>query len=155
MDTGQQTAQRQWDQQRAKTRLNLRLSRQTRAALAAAARERRIPSCELAERLIRDGLQREAARQLEGAALPQLADAVRAALEEHARHTEDRLAKLLVRSIIAGDTTRRLLFAQMARQWGAEAVRPVHDSARTAAISALKERGWAAALRLDAEETGE
>ena len=80
---------------------------------------------------------------------------MRAALEEHARHTEDRLAKLLTRDIIASDTTRRLLFAGMAKQWGGEAVRPVHDSARTAAINALKERGWAAALRLDVEDLGE
>ena len=75
------------------------------------------------------------------------------ALDEQARHAEDRLAKLLTRNIIASDTTRRLLFAHMARQWGGgEQIRQAHDSARTASINALRERGWAAALRLDVEE---
>ena len=152
----QHAAQRRWDQRRAKTRLNLRLSPQTRAALLAAARERRVPACDLAERLISAGLQQGAVRQLQETALPQLAEAVRLALEEHARHTEDRLAKLLTRNIIASDTTRRLLFAHMARQWGGgEQIRQAHDSARTASINALRERGWVAALRLDVEELAE
>jgi hypothetical protein len=132
--------------------LNLRLSEQTRAALLAAARERRVPACDLAERLIYVGLQRGAIQQLEDTALPQLAEATRLALEEHARHTEERLAKLLARNIIISDTTRRLLYAHMARQWGGgEAIRQAHDSARTASINALRERGWAATLRLDVE----
>jgi hypothetical protein len=116
----------------------------------AAARERRLPACELAERLIRGGLERGAVRQLEETALPALAEAVRVALEEHERHSVDRLAKLLVRNLIASDTTRRLLFSHMARQWGgAEQIRPVHDAAKLASINALRDRGWAAALRLD------
>jgi len=156
MESRQHAEQRRWDQRRAKTRLNLRLSAQTRVALLAAARERRVPACDLAERLISAGLQRGAIRQLEDTALPQLAEAIRVALEEHARHSEDRLAKLLTRTIITSDTTRRLLFAHMAKQWGGgEGIRQAHDSARTASINALRERGWAAALRLDVEELGE
>ena len=156
MDQRRQIAQRRWDQHRAKTRLNLRLSPHTRTLLTIAARERGVPLCELAERLIRTGLAKATAQQLETTALPVLADTLRAALEEQAQRTEDRLAKLLTRSIIASDTTRRLLFAHMARQWGgAEGIRQVHDSARTASIDALRERGWLAALRLDAEELGE
>jgi len=149
-------ARDRWSEdKRSKVRMTLRLGAGTRDALMAAARERRIPASELAERILRADLERGAVRQLEGTALPQLAEAVRAALEEHARHTEDRLAKLLVRNIIASDTTRRLLFAQMAKQWGGEAVRPVHDSARNAAIDALRERGWAAALRLDVDQAAD
>jgi hypothetical protein len=139
-----------------KTRLNLRLSQQTRAALLAAARERRLPVCDLAERLIYAGLQQGAVRNQEEAALPLLAEAVRVALDEHARLTEDRLAKLLTRSIITSDTTRRMLFAHMAKQWGGgEQIQLAHDSARTASINALRERGWIAALRLDIEEPDE
>lgn len=156
MDTRRHAAQRRWDDRRAKTRLNLRLSQQTRAALLAAAHERRVPACDLAERLIHVGLQRGAVRQIEDTAFPLLAEAVRVALEEHARHTEDRLAKLLTRNIITSDTTRRLLFAHMAKQWGGgEGIRQAHDSARTASVNALRERGWVAALRLDVEELGE
>jgi hypothetical protein len=140
MDKRRQGAQRRWDQRRAKTRLNLRLSPQTRSLLANAARERGVPMCELAERLIRTGLSPASAPRGESAALP---SALRTALEEQARRTEERLAKLLVRSIVASDTTRRLLFAHMARRWGgADAIQPVHDSARTASINALRERGW-------------
>jgi hypothetical protein len=41
----------------------------------------------------------------------------------------------------------------MAKQWGgAEQIRPVHDSAKLASINALRERGWAAALRLDIDD---
>ena len=93
---------------------------------------------------------------MEETALPHLAEALRVALAEQARRSEDRLAKLLTRTIISSDTTRRLLFAHMARQWGGgEQIRQAHESARTASINALRERGWAAALRLDAEELGE
>lgn len=156
MNQRRQSAQRRWDQHRAKTRLNLRLSPHTRTLLTMAARERGIPLCELAERLIRAGLTQTTAQHLEAAALPALAETVRAALAEHAQHSEDRLARLLTRGIIASDTTRRLLFAHMARQWGgAEQIRTVHDSARTASINALRERGWLAALRLDGEELAE
>jgi hypothetical protein len=153
MDTGRHAAQRRWDQRRAKTRLNLRLSQETRAALLAAARERQIPACDLAERFISAGLQHGAVQQLEETALPLLAEAVRVALEDVARHTEDRLAKLLARNIVTSDTTRRLLFTHMARQWGGgEQIRPVLESARTASINALREHGWAAALRLEGED---
>jgi hypothetical protein len=156
MDQRRHTAQRRWDQQRAKTRLNLRLSPQTRSLLAAAARERGVPLCELAERLIRTGLTQATAYQFEATALPLFADAVRAALAEQAKHNEDRMAKLLTRTIIISDTTRRLLFAHMARQWGGAAqIRQAHESARTASINALRERGWAAAVRLDVEDLGE
>ena len=156
METRQHAAQRRWDQRRAKTRLHLRLSQQTRAALLAAARERQVPVCDLAERLIYAGLQHGAARQLQETALPQIAETVRLALDDHARQSEDRLAKLLTRNIIASDTTRRLLFAHMARQWGGgEQIRQAHESARTASINALRERGWLAALRLDIEELAE
>ncbi len=141
---------------RSKHRITLWLTPETMATLQARARERRAPVCDLAERFIRKGLEAGAARQLEETALPALADAVRLALEDHARQTEDRLAKLLTRNIIASDTTRRLLFAHMARQWGgAEGIRQAHESARTASINALRERGWVAALRLDAEELAE
>ena len=153
METPRHVAQRRWDERRAKTRLNLRLSQQTRAALLAAARERQIPACDLAERLIAAGLRHGAVHQLEETALPLLAEAVRVALEDFARHTEDRLAKLLARNIITSDTTRRLLYTHMARQWGGgEQIRPALESARTASINALRERGWAAALRLDVED---
>jgi hypothetical protein len=110
----------------------------------------------LAERLICAGLERGAAGRLEAAALPALVAAVQEALDARTRQTEERLAKLLVRNVIASDTARRLLFAHMAKQWGgAEHIRQVHDSARTAAIHALRERGWVAALRLDIEELSE
>jgi hypothetical protein len=136
--------------------MTLRFYPETLAVLRATARERRVPVCDLAERLIRVGLHGSAARQVEETALPLVAEAVRVALEERARSTEDRLAKLLVRDILASDTTRRLLFAHMVRQWGEVAqIRQVHESARTASINALREHGWVAALRLDAEEWAE
>jgi hypothetical protein len=141
------------ERRRSKTRMTLRLAGSTRTALMTVARERRMPACELAERLIRVGLEGGAARQLEETALPALAEAVRFALEEWERRSADRLAKLLVRNLIASDTTRRLLFSHMAKQWGgAEQIRPVHDAAKVASINALRERGWAAALRLDVDE---
>ena len=118
MDQRRQTAQRRWDQRRAKTRLNLRLSPHTRALLAVAARERGVPLCELAERLIRTGLAKATAQQLETTALPVLADTVRAALEEQARAPRTGWPSCSTRSIVASDTTRRLLFAHMAKQWG-------------------------------------
>ena len=96
---------------RTKMEMTLRFYPETLAVLRATARERRVPICDLAERLIRTGLQGSAARQVEETALPLVAEAVRVALEERARATEDRLAKLLVRGILASDTTRRLLFA--------------------------------------------
>lgn len=151
MDRGQQTAQRRWDQHRAKTRLNLRLSPQTRASLIAAAHEHQIPACEVAERLIRAGLQQGTQQLVEPGILPLLAEAVRAALEDHDCQAEDRLARLLVRVTVASDTTRRLLFTYLARQWGAEATRQVLDSAHLASVDALRKRGWTA-LRLDGEE---
>jgi hypothetical protein len=136
--------------------MTLRLERSTRTALRAAARERRMPACELAERLIRVGLERGAARQLEETALPALAEAVRVALQEHERRSVDRLAKLLVRNLIACDTTRRLLFSHMAKQWGgAEVIRPVHEAAKVASINALRERGWTATLRLDIDDASQ
>jgi len=47
-------------------------------------------------------------------------------------------------------------FAHMVRQWGGvEQIRQAHESARTASINALREHGWVAALRLDAEELTE
>jgi hypothetical protein len=125
----------------------------TLQGLQAEARERRLPVCEVIERYIRLGREQRAAQSLGEAASAMLAEAVRTALDDHARQTEDRLAKLLTRTIIASDTTRRLLFAHMAKQWGgAEAIRQVHDSARTASINALRERGWVAALQLDTQE---
>jgi hypothetical protein len=141
------------ESRRSKHRITLWLTPETMATLQTRAREQRAPVCELAERFIRKGLEGGAARQLEDAALPALTAAVRMALEDHARQTEDRIAKLLTRNIITSDTTRRLLFAHMARQWGGgDQIRYAHDSARTASINALRERGWIAALRLDAEE---
>ena len=116
------------------------------------ARERGVPASELIERCVRAGLEAGAARQLEESSLPLLAEVVHAALEDHDRRAEDRLARLLVRSIVAADTTRRLLFTYLARQWGADATRQVLDSARTASIDALRRHGWSAALRLDGEE---
>lgn len=151
-----QATQRGWDQHRAKTRLNLRLSPQTRAALSVTARARGIPQCELAERFIRTGLAQTAVQSVDMDTNPAHTEALRAVLADQARQTEDRLAKLLTRNIIASDTTRRLLFAHMARQWGGgEQIRQAHDSARTASINALRERGWVAALRLDIEELAE
>jgi hypothetical protein len=149
-----QTRSDRWSERRRnKARMTLRIHTDTLMALLAAARARRIPACDLAERLIRAGLQAGAARQVEETALPLVAEAVRLALEERARATEDRLAKLLVRDILASDTTRRLLFAHMVRQWGeVEQIRQAHESARTASINALREHGWLAALRVDAEE---
>ena len=120
------------------------------------ASERNISASELVERCVSAGLQRTSLRQMEETALPALAEAVRLALEDHNRQTEDRLAKLLARTIITSDTTRRLLFAHMAKQWGgSEQIQLAHDSARTASINALRERGWIAALRLDIEEPAE
>jgi hypothetical protein len=148
---------RRWEpERRAKVRLSLWLRPSTLAALRTRAGTQRVPIAELAERFIREGLEDGAAHQLEESALPALTAAVRVALAEERRQTEERLARLLTRAIIASDTTRRLLFAHMARQWGgAEQIRPVHDSARTAAIDALRERGSPAALRLDVEELAE
>jgi hypothetical protein len=144
------------ERRRSKTRLTLRLHGDTLAALLAAARARRVPVCDLAERLIHAGLESGSAQQLEETGLPLLAETVRVALDEYARQSEERLAKLLTRNIIASDTTRRLLFAHMARQWGGgEQIRQAHDSARTASINALRERGWVAAIQLDVEELGE
>jgi integrase len=51
----------------------------------AAARERRLPACELAERLIHGGLERGTARQLEEMAPPECAAALR---EHYARRME-------------------------------------------------------------------
>jgi hypothetical protein len=138
---------------RTKSEITLRFQPETVAALRTAARARHVPACTLAERFIRVGLEQGALRQVEDTALPQLAEAVRMALEDYARHTEDRLARLLARNIITSDTTRRLLYTHMAKQWGGgELIRPVLESARTASINALRERGWAAALRLDVED---
>jgi hypothetical protein len=151
---GRRQADDRWsERRRSKARMTLRLAGSTRIALMAAARERGIPASELAERLIRAGLERGAARQMEDTAMPAIVQAVLAALDEHERRGTDRLAKLLVRSIVAGDTTRRLLFAHMARRWGgADAIHQVHEAARLGAINALRDRGWAAALRLDIDD---
>ena len=138
---------------RSKRRITLWLTPETMATLqACGAGAARVPLCELAERFIRTGLKDSSARQLESAAMPALADAVRTLLDEHAHQAEDRLARLLTRAILASDTTRRLVYAHMTKQWGADLVRPVHASARTAAINALKEKGWAASLVPDVEE---
>jgi hypothetical protein len=141
---------------RTKVRLSCWLSPEVLAGLREQAAARRLPLSLLAERLIHAGLEQSAVRRMEETALPAIAETVRTAMDEHARQTEDRLAKLLTRNIIASDTTRRLLFAHMARQWGGgEQIRQAHDSARTASIDALRERGWMAALRLDVEELAE
>src|SRR5207302_1035512 len=133
---------------RTKVRLSCWLSPEVLTGLRAQATARHLPLSLLAERLIDAGLEQSAVRRMEETALPAIAETVRTAMDEHARQTEDRLAKLLTRNIIASDTTRRLLFAHMARQWGGgEQIRQAHDSARTASIDALRERGWMAALR--------
>jgi hypothetical protein len=148
------TRKREWaPQRRTKARLICWLSPGVLAALRAQATVHRMPVSTLTEYLIRAGLEHGAARQLEETALPVLADTIRAVLEDHAHHMEERLAKLLARNVLICDTTRRLLFAHMARQWGgAEKIRATHDSACTASVNALREKGWAAALRLDAED---
>jgi hypothetical protein len=144
------------ERRRHKARMTLRLHEDTLAALSATARERGMPVSDLAERLIDAGLERGALGRLEETALPALAETVRVVLEEQSRLSEDRLAKLLTRAIITSDTTRRLVFAHMAKQWGGgEQMRLVHESARTASINALRERGWVAALQLDTEDLGE
>jgi hypothetical protein len=148
----ERVAQRRWDTRRAKRQLQLRLTPDVLEALRATARERRMPISELAERFIRAGLERGAARTLEETALPAVAEAVRLALEAQARRSEERLAKLLTGAILTGDITRRLVFASLVQQWGREQIQPVHDAARTAAIDALRQKGWAAALRLDVED---
>src|SRR5690348_4559566 len=109
---------------RSKAQMCLWLPPELLSRVRTVARERGISTSELIERLISTSLEAGAARQLEATALPALADTVRMVLDEHSRRTEDRLAKLLTRNIIASDTTRRLLFAHMARQWGgAEQIR--------------------------------
>jgi hypothetical protein len=156
MDPHRHAAQQRWDQHRVKQRLHLRLSEHTRTLLVHAARQRQMPINELAEHLITRGLASAALQDVEETALPHLSEALRVALAEQARRSEDRLARLLTRAIISSDTTRRLLFAHMVRQWGnSEQLRQAHDSARLASINALRERGWAAALGLDTEEPGE
>lgn len=119
-----------------------------------AAREQRTSSSALIERFVKRGLADSTARELEETSLPAITEAIRAALDEHEQHRDDRLASLLTRSIIASDTTRRLLFAHMARQWGgAEQIRQAHDSARTASINALREHGWQLAIADDVGES--
>ena len=141
---------------RTKAQMCLWLPPELLSSVRRAARERGVPASELIERYVRAGMQRASLRQIEEQALPLLTEAVRVALDDHARQTEERLAKLLTRTIIASDTTRRLLFAHMARQWGgSEQIRQAHESARTASINALRERGWVAALRLDVEDLAE
>ena len=137
---------------RSKRRITLWLTPETMTTLQGWARERRVPVCELAERFIRAGLAAGTTHQLEETSLPLLVEALRAALEDHERHAEDRLARLLVRSTVAADTTRRLLFTYLARQWGADATHQVLEGARTASIDALRRQGWSAALRPDGEE---
>lgn len=139
---------------RSKARMQCWLSPDVLTDLRTQAAALRTPISVLTERMIRAGLEEAAVRQLEDASLAAVVDAVRVTLAEYANQREDRLAKLLVRNIIASDTTRRLLFAHMARQWGgAEQIRLAHDSARTASINALRERGWNDALPADSEES--
>ena len=136
---------------RRKIQASLWLHAETRDALRQVARAQREPMSALVERYIRAGLAREGVAHVEEAALPQLADLLRTLAEQHDQQVEERLARLLTRALLAADTTRRLLYAHMARQWGADQIRPVHEGARTAAINALREKGWAAAIRLDPE----
>jgi hypothetical protein len=107
----------------------------------------------LAERLIRAGLEKSGDPWVQEESLALVVEAVRRALAEHVEHREQRLAVLLARTLIASDTTRRLLFAHMARQWGgADQIRLAHDSARTASINALRDRGWADMVPHEAED---
>jgi hypothetical protein len=103
---------------RSHLRNTLWLTPETTATLQAWSRERRLPVCDAVERFIRSGLEAGATNQLEKTALSNLVKAVRAALDDHAHQSEERLAELLARNTIASDTARRLLFAHMARQWG-------------------------------------
>src|SRR4051794_793536 len=133
--------QRLKDQQRVKKQVQLRLSPETIVALRTTARARGLPLSVLAERLLLTGLEATATEQLEATLLPALGEVLKGTLDDHLHRQEDRLAKLLTRAILASDTTRRLLYAHMAKQWGAEQVRPVHEGARTAAINGLREKG--------------
>src|SRR5581483_9064181 len=106
---GVRTRTRQVRHVRRKVQMCLWLLPETLARVQAQARQGKVPVSELIERYIRSGLEEQAAVQMEAAALPLLTQTIQAVLEDHARHVEERLAKLLARNVLIGDTTRRLL----------------------------------------------
>ena len=153
------TTRRRWDpSKRSKARLCCWLSATTLADLKTRAHDLDMPISELAETFLRTGLQTDAARVLEDTALPRLEVALQKVMREQVAHTEERLAKLLVRIALETGTARRLVYIDLTDRKGRETSQQMNQAAYTAAVNALKERGWEAAvasLHLDRPQDGQ
>jgi hypothetical protein len=122
------------------------LTPDTLATLRAEAERTKVPASELAESYIRAGLQQEAVRVLEDTALPQLEATLQKVVQEQACHTEERLAKLLVRLLLETGVARRLAWSLLARTYGRDDAVRVNEAAFTASAQAVRQRGWVEAV---------